>query len=68
MAGDTVQQDLRLIDPRGEGRSGAGIAVRDEIAGEDLEIRGAALDGSGQNHKIAVRAKLVRGVVHPPVS
>jgi hypothetical protein len=68
MAGYTIQQDLHLIDPRGEGRSGVGIAVRDEITGEYLQIRSAALNGSGQNHKIAVRAKLVRGVVHPPVS
>ena len=67
MAGDTVEQAFRLIGPRCESLGGASIAVRDEIAGEDLKIRRAPFDGSGQNHEIAVRAKLVRGIVHPPV-
>jgi hypothetical protein len=68
MVGDSVQQDSRLIDPRSEGRSGVGIAIRDEIAGEDLEVLSATLNRRSQNHKVAVRTKLVGGTVHPPIS
>ena len=63
MTGDTVEQARGLIGPGAESRGRRHVAVGNEIAGKDLEIRGAPFQGSGQDHEIAVGAEFVRGIV-----
>ena len=67
MEGDPVEQVLRFDGSRGEGLSGTGVSVGNEIASQDLKIRRPLFHGSRQNHQISIRAKLVRGFVHTTV-